>query len=64
MVIEESQGLHTHLNLIIDFTGSFARIFSTISLGIWLFLQRVVVVDEIVLFGGLIPTETRGRSLR
>ena len=39
VVIEDYQDLYTHMNLITDFTGSFAKMFSAISYGIWLFLR-------------------------
>ena len=40
-MIEESQDLETHLNLITDFTGSLVRILlSTMSCGRWFFLCR------------------------
>ena len=40
LVIEESQGLQTHLNLRTDLTGSLVKIFSTTSCGRWFFLCR------------------------
>ena len=40
LVIEESQGLQTHLNLRTDLTGSLVKMFSTTSCGRWFFLCR------------------------
>ena len=40
LVIEESQSLEMHLNLIRDLTGSVAKMFSTTSCGRWFFLCR------------------------
>ena len=40
LVIEESQGLQTHLNLRTDLTGSLVKMFSSTSCGRWFFLCR------------------------
>lgn len=42
VVIEESQVLDTHLNLMTDLTGSFAKMFSKMSSEIWFFLFRMI----------------------
>ena len=39
-MIEESQGLQTHLNLMTDLAGSLVRILSTMSCGRSFFLRR------------------------
>ena len=39
-MVEEFQDLQTRLNLKTDFTGSFARMLSTMSCGRWLFLRQ------------------------
>ena len=40
LVIEESQDLQTHLNLITGLTGSLARMLSAMSIGTLVFLRR------------------------
>ena len=40
VVIEESQVLTTHLNLMTDLIGILAKMFSTMSSGIWFFNFR------------------------
>ena len=41
VMIEESQVLDTHLNLMTDLTGSFAKMFNKMSSGIWFFFWRI-----------------------
>jgi hypothetical protein len=52
LVIEESQDLQRHLNLMTDLTGRLARILNTISSGRWLFfLHRRIAGCE---FGSIV----------
>ena len=47
-MIEEFQGLQTHLNLMTDLTGSLVRMLSTMSSGMSFFLRRRRIGGSVV----------------